>query len=61
MDVIHSNSDPKNFPKLCFDFAFRFNRTCILDITLLAREDNLPAAFETPSLKSCFIVAMSGP
>ncbi len=38
-----------------------FIRTWMLDITLLANDDNLPAAFETPSLKSAFIVDKSGP
>jgi hypothetical protein len=33
----------------------------MLDITLLANDDNLPAAFDTPSFKSDFIVAISGP
>jgi hypothetical protein len=33
----------------------------MLDITLLANDDNFPAALDTPSLKSAFIVAISGP
>lgn len=33
----------------------------MLDMTLLANDDNRPAALETPSLKSAFIVAKSGP
>lgn len=37
------------------------NFTWILDMTLLAKEDNRPAALETPSLKSAFIPVRSGP
>ena len=32
----------------------------MLDITLPANDDNFPAAFVTPSLKSAFIVDKSG-
>ncbi len=32
----------------------------MLDITLLANDDNLPAALDTPSLKSAFIPDKSG-
>jgi hypothetical protein len=32
----------------------------MLDMTLLANEDNFPAALETPSLKSDFIDDKSG-
>jgi len=33
----------------------------MLDITLLANDDSLPAAFETPSFKSAVIADISGP
>jgi hypothetical protein len=32
----------------------------MLDITVLAKDDNFPAAFDTPSLKSAFIADKSG-